>query len=407
MQVKALDGARGVAAGLVAVDHFILIVAGPPDGSRLHWVAAFMGSFGVGLFFLISGFVIPQTLRRGSRDYAVRRAFRIYPVAIAGTVLALVAERFVDGPRSGTFLSTITLVGDLFHYNADLLMPIFWTLTIEVAFYVLAGLIGRFTQRGTDGPTVYRLLVAGLVATIVVMKAEPAGSSPLRVGLIVVLCCWPMLFVGWFAYLLRSGQIDEPLFLIGAAIAFYTLSTGLYPYFGWRLGAPSWVLAFGVFAVMVFGRPRSLPAAVSRPLTQLGTVTFALYVVHVPIADVLSHLQLSLAASAGFYVVLVAVASLALHWAVEKPGIAAGKWLADATRPRAVAITPPAVTASPQLFGTAATTVRPGATLSEPATEAVAVATPRPAAERLMPPVPRVSGEQAAAGGREASRVAV
>ena len=372
MHVKSLDGARGVAAGLVAVDHFILLVMQPDESSRLHAVAAFMGSFGVGLFFLISGFVIPQTLRRGSWDYAARRVFRIYPVAIAGAVLAL-GINWLGGQDNGTFLATITLVGDLSYYNADLLMPIFWTLTIEVAFYVLAGLIGRFTARGTDGRSVYYVLLGVLAATIVIMKAAPAGSSPLRVGLLVILCCWPMLLIGWFCYLLRSGSIDQPLFLLGTALAFVTLSTGLYPYFGWRLGAPSWLLAFVVFSVLVFGRARTLPRVLSRPLASLGVVTFSLYVVHVPIADGLARVDLPLPVLALAYVAAVAVLSVLLHWVAEKPGIALGKRVAElGTRLWGA---PQAAVAAPVPAGPSA----------DPMT---LVLRPAESAERVLPPVP-------------------
>lgn len=370
MHVKSLDGARGIAAALVAVDHFILIAVDPAADSTLHLVAAGMGSFGVGLFFLISGFVIPQTLRRGSWDYAARRVFRIYPVAFAGAGLGLLSA-WITEKDNGTFWLTVTLVGNLHVDNTELLRPIYWTLTIEVAFYVLAGIIGRCTSRGADGRTVYYVLLGVLAAIVVVMKAEPAGSTPLRVGLLVILCCWPMLCMGWFAFLLRAGHIDQPLFLLGAGAALGALSTGVYPYFEWRLGAPTWLAALAVFSVLVFGRGRSLPAPVSRALSALGLVTFSLYVVHVPVLDVVHAQNWSLAPTAAAYVVITAVLSVVVHWVAEKPGIVAGKWLAGIPHRRAGAVV----------------RTRPVAPAGHPE-PATAVLTAHPAAPALLPPVP-------------------
>jgi peptidoglycan/LPS O-acetylase OafA/YrhL len=398
VHVKALDGARGIAASLVAVDHVVMVLVNPPQDSALHHAALALGSFGVGLFFLISGFVIPQTLRRGAWDYTIRRAFRLYPVAFFGAVLALVVDRLTGGDN-GTFLATASLVGNLVHENTELLLPIYWTLTVEAAFYVLAGLIGGLTRRGTDGRAVYYLLIAVCVATIVLMKQARVPSDPIRVGALVILCCLPMLFVGWFAQLLRTGAIDQPLFLIGAAIAFVALSAGVYPYFSWELGAPTWLFAFAVFAIMVFGGPRTMPATVSRPLTQLGTLAFPIYVVHIPISYLLRDWRLPLSLSLPGYVVGVIGVALLMHWAVEKPGIAVGKRLAVVTWPWSQATV--AATSAPPV---------PGPTVVPfPATAVTGMTAQglrRMPAVRPLPPVPRPAVEQVAGLPRTETRIA-
>lgn len=87
-----LDMARGAAALFVLIDHSILDFIEPGPGTLLFKIATFMGSFGIALFFLISGFVIPFSLKFGSVNFIVRRIFRLYPVAIAAT--------FFCSPRS-------------------------------------------------------------------------------------------------------------------------------------------------------------------------------------------------------------------------------------------------------------------------------------------------------------------
>lgn len=49
-----LDMARGAAALFVLIDHSILDFVEPESGSFLFNSAAFMGSFGIALFFLLA-----------------------------------------------------------------------------------------------------------------------------------------------------------------------------------------------------------------------------------------------------------------------------------------------------------------------------------------------------------------
>lgn len=49
-----LDMARGAAALFVLIDHSILDFVEPEPGSFLFNSAAFMGSFGIALFFLLA-----------------------------------------------------------------------------------------------------------------------------------------------------------------------------------------------------------------------------------------------------------------------------------------------------------------------------------------------------------------
>jgi len=95
---------RGIAALLVACIHISESFAPVASSGRwLHLIArdfAF-GGIGVSLFFLVSGFVIPSSLKSGNsrlpelRQFVVRRFFRLYPVYWLSIILAVLIKFWI------------------------------------------------------------------------------------------------------------------------------------------------------------------------------------------------------------------------------------------------------------------------------------------------------------------------
>ena len=121
------DTLRGLAALAVVISH-TLIFSG---------VSASLGQFGVGLFFIISGFVIPLSLDRYDRKgFVISRLFRIYPTYWAAFSIT-VAVAYLQG-RTYPLIELVQyylIIRDLFGPAA--LDPIIWTLLIETKFYFL------------------------------------------------------------------------------------------------------------------------------------------------------------------------------------------------------------------------------------------------------------------------------
>lgn len=111
----------------------------------LHTLLFFdWGSYGVGIFFLISGFVIPFSLsRETAKTFLIRRFMRIFPLYSIGLTITLISV-YVSGlyfsrlfPYIFTDLFVHYIIGfrDLFlSKNID---GIIWTLEIEFKFYIL------------------------------------------------------------------------------------------------------------------------------------------------------------------------------------------------------------------------------------------------------------------------------
>ena len=156
--VGALEGLRGYAALLMVVYHAWVLSGGPRLGGGRALVSG--GFLAVDLFFVLSAFVLfLPTAAAGSfgswREYARRRVARIVPAYYAALAVALIAFHALAGPAADRRPPTVDAV--LAHLSflqveARLLPaydgalgfrvdPVLWTLSVEVAFYVLLPLI--------------------------------------------------------------------------------------------------------------------------------------------------------------------------------------------------------------------------------------------------------------------------
>ena len=155
---------RGIGAVSVLVSHYIGIFwLAHPEISKLMGVpelenfpqlpdtlkliadyCIIFGQFGVGVFFIVSGLVIPISLRNVAwQDFILRRAVRIYPVYIAGfsiVVLAIYLLSIYTGSEfkytSGEILAHFGVItrGPL---GVDRIDGISWTLEVEIYFYII------------------------------------------------------------------------------------------------------------------------------------------------------------------------------------------------------------------------------------------------------------------------------
>ena len=150
----ALTGLRAVAAYLIFFHHF------RPDFVH-EWARQLMGQLhvGVGLFFVLSGFVIASRYQ-GSvlltrlwwRRYLWRRAARIYPVyfILNGAALAQTYWPILPGKRANSILLVLISQSLLRGFSSTLKfvgLPQGWTLTVEECFYLSAPLLLLAWQR--------------------------------------------------------------------------------------------------------------------------------------------------------------------------------------------------------------------------------------------------------------------
>ncbi|MDB4984714.1 MAG: hypothetical protein JWM20_893 [Patescibacteria group bacterium] len=104
------------------------------------------GNLGVQLFFIVSGFVIVQSLEgKTFKEFAKGRFVRLFPLfwfLCTITFLLTLVVPYADHVNIGGYLTNMTMLPDLINKfsHGTLVDASYWTLTVELLFYVGIGL---------------------------------------------------------------------------------------------------------------------------------------------------------------------------------------------------------------------------------------------------------------------------
>jgi peptidoglycan/LPS O-acetylase OafA/YrhL len=137
-----LDALRGFAALCVVFDHGSTLMLEPVRDFLYRWLD--LGEYGVFVFFLISGYIIPASLeRKGSvRGFWTSRLFRLYPMYAVALALAAVAYHTGYGTIRGaehqpaqSVLAWLLMLPNLL--TGPNVPNVTWTLSYEMVFYLL------------------------------------------------------------------------------------------------------------------------------------------------------------------------------------------------------------------------------------------------------------------------------
>jgi peptidoglycan/LPS O-acetylase OafA/YrhL len=319
-------------------------VTGP--AKLLGEFAIVAGEFGVGIFFIISGFVIPFSLTSESRwRFLKRRIFRIYPVYIAGFGLVMISvwllTRFAGsyfGYSSNHIVAHfgIILRGLTGYSRID---GISWTLEVELLFYLIMALGG--IRLISKGPGPFCVGAIGMAAAAIVINQFMRSGA--AVGLIGLQFWASLLLVSGLAYhSLHSGKLDFRAFLsiqltvsVLLIVVWFCTDRDVF-HWQWIAG---YLLAMAVFAVCYALREKIRSRGV---LNHLANISYPLYVVHALPGYAVMYCMISL--GMGVYGAILAASgmayglSLLLHIGIEK------RFMQAAHRPvssrRAIAASP-------------------------------------------------------------------
>jgi peptidoglycan/LPS O-acetylase OafA/YrhL len=340
-RVAVLDGLRAVAILGVLAYHYCVrwtppnadVDLYPYHGFFARWPVLNYGWAGVELFFVISGFVICMTLERsnGILDFARRRLARLWPAMLVCASLTMLVAHF--GPdqwktNGWGFVSSILFIDpDLFsavsHHTAlGWVDGVYWTLWIEVRFYVLAAEYGEQHRRR---------FLAGLSVLMLVsfLAGLRMADYPYR--------DWAQLwllpnYLPYFVFgaglhrLSDRGRLEPGTALVTALSVVCIFAQGWLS-FHLPTGQP-WGLAIAnglivcAFILFVTGSPLMAPFG-WRPLAKLGEASYSLYLIHSVVGLVLVRLLSEVMpwpfALLGVTAFMIALALLLFRW-VETPG---------------------------------------------------------------------------------------
>ncbi len=357
--LPALTGLRFVAAAAVVAFHFVRWRFDPNGFLRQIMSCGFLA---VGLFFVLSGFILVYAHGEiRAHDRSARRAVwrarfaRVYPVYALGMIFGAAVslsfgwvhakdfESLGGALKLGAVAFMLTGVSRhtmfLFNWAA-------WSLTSELLFYFLFPLVVEKlrslpTRRLIVFTSLATLFTLDVVAVYTKLDPDSLGRS-LRIGdeqvtLGHYVKFFPLMHVHEFAWGLLSGicwmrfypyfkaissRVRDLGMLAIVVIATTVAMLGearIYLYLHSGLLAP----LFAMLVVLLASGPSLLSRALSmRPIVLLGEASYAIYMLHVPLFLLMDRwLEPRLSANVRSLVCIVALSALSItvHHAFEKP----------------------------------------------------------------------------------------
>ncbi|WP_066369134.1 acyltransferase family protein [Herbidospora mongoliensis] len=315
-----LDALRGIGALAVVAEHLLPWVYPPLRPTFMN-----VGMYGVVVFFLVSGYIIPASLEgRGDvRAFWTSRLFRLYPLYLTVCAIALLVGLWVpireQVPRDASgVLAHVSMLLDVVHVGG--LADPMWTLSYEMVFYLIVTALFVKGVHRFSGWYAIAFGALAVVAGLVIGAPWLSGPWPAIVSGVVFVVGMVGLFTGRFrkaasyvlgvmALVLLIGSAYVPWF--GAAIlAMMFAGTALYR---WEKGtgplwpvfaafalvaiSPAWAVAAGwwwvqppvwittlVLAGATFWAGRALRhRTFPKVFVWLGLISYSVYLVHHPI----------------------------------------------------------------------------------------------------------------------------
>jgi peptidoglycan/LPS O-acetylase OafA/YrhL len=349
-RIGSLDGLRGFLALAVFFQHGALYHTYIRDGlwvlptNRLYGL---LGSFGVSMFFMITGFLFwSQILAKKGRPDWVRlyigRIFRIGPIYLVAVAIMMACVFAVTGPHlrvglaalareilgwgalglesglplngvahPGAFLAYVTwsLRWEWFFYGSLLITAVFARHRISAWALPLVGLIGALAvlsraHFGPDGAPPSAYIALFCVGMLTAASRKAVSGVPFERAAFSIAAAIPMLAV---LTLCPTAYGVTPICLLGSAFFLIANGATLFGLLGLRPARRLGDVSFGIYLLQglvfaaVFATPAARAAALASPVAHWVLVTVSAFI-------------------------LVSVATAA-HVFIERPGVDLGRKL--------------------------------------------------------------------------------
>ncbi|QWD68640.1 acyltransferase [Polynucleobacter sp. VK25] len=289
-RIRYLDGLRGIAIIMVLMCHtfsrwpeYI-----PWVTDHAHFTLFKYGGFGVALFFIISGFVINMTIENSSSFFLFifKRWLRLFPAIFLATILIFISasflhERPAGAPNLKDLIPGLTLIQPellqiIFDTKFTGLEGAFWSLYVEVKFYLIYGII-YFVKRDKSIHILLAIFFSSILCkTLIHLEMIPPDGVIQKIIFIFL----SAQYFGWFCIgiMLNSAKKMKKNLYILYAIALMPPSIALMfglDFSGFIFGA----LVFFIFFCSVFIK-KSRYIFECRLLLLFGFISYPLYLIH-------------------------------------------------------------------------------------------------------------------------------
>lgn len=299
---------RLVSALLVVVCHFAALYAAvfhafdvdsatfnsAPSAVTTALTALYFQFHGAYVFFAISGFVITRPWFASAQTPAAtsflgRRAFRLLPAATVAIIAVAHFDFYQLNFRQvdlATLLQNLLYLNWLPPYAAPPILIVTWTLAVEWLFYLAAPFVASVLVR-LQRPILAVVVLATLLSIALRTISPNAYAYPLYFAAGIAIAIWRSVRQG-------GTGIDRSLLLLvggGLAILAASLVYASQAPISWRPVQWAW-RPFDTFVVMHLvgtvalllwaSNPASTDAGERKILTKLPTLTYSIYLWHLP-----------------------------------------------------------------------------------------------------------------------------
>lgn len=339
MKLVSVQYLRGVAAMMVVVFHALHETAGLGLGSAtVHILEA-----GVDIFFVISGFIMFYTTRRGmgALEFYRHRIIRIVPlywlITSAVVALMLAAPHLLQSSRFDLphVLASYAFIPWPHPVHPGVMEPALapgWTLNFEMAFYLVFG-VSLLIPRRAIGLTVMMLVLVAVAASRALGPPDGSAWGFYASGLVLEFGAGVLLGLAFERLPPLPAWLAGAVFVLGWAILLAQAgqpSPGAWRALAW--GPPALLIVAGA-VLLERGRPIvTLPAAVL-----IGDASYSIYLSHPLILSAfaqvwrrvgLQHLPLALPLFLAAAAVAAAVTGCLIFRWLERPlgAVASRAW---------------------------------------------------------------------------------
>jgi peptidoglycan/LPS O-acetylase OafA/YrhL len=331
-RIQEIDALRGFAAIAVVLFHFAL-------GKDEIKYGFNIGSTGVDLFFIISGFVIFLSIQK-SKNWNVflwNRAVRLYPAYWAcvtiTTGLIILKNQSIYFTKHAfecsnnillKYLANLTMFN--YYLKFDYIDQPYWTLTIELCFYLLIAAF-LFTKLIKYIETIGAFLsICCFIFSFHFIAHNIFGHKIIM--FIALLKYFPLFYSGILLYLMKFETLTPKRFcfflltMVFQCYIFY--NNGSLFFLNFYEYATSLVCIYSLFILYLFNK---LSFIINNTTVWLGKISYSLYLIHqylgvsIILPFLMGILGLNFWVSILLALILLLALATAIHRYIEKPAL--------------------------------------------------------------------------------------
>ena len=274
-----------VALGIMAYHYFFIGVLQGYYSTKVFHGLAFWGEFGVDIFFIISGFVILLSAEhyKNCWSFLKSRAKRIYPAFVLCSILLIFTGYLMPNTNIKDLLfrwmNSLTFMSDL--WKVAPLSGVYWTLMVEVKFYILTALIIK-----TKLWEKYKYLLLIMWCLLSLVNSFALNNS--IINMIFILKYTGHFVFGIVLYMFNKGERNKWMILL-SVVSIWLIYRNMISYTDWirelfpGLIYTNFDILFGLLIIISIIYITSNVYKTILPKTtivRLGAWSFTLYLTH-------------------------------------------------------------------------------------------------------------------------------